>query len=137
MESKSFLDDSQQYHNTDSETQMMIEQELPLTSKFRMLMDLTLTLVKEIELLKDIEELQALGHQRRLSLKEQLNHFETEMIRKALIHTGGHQSRAARLLGVKVTTLHEKIKRYGIDPYLSDENDDAESSLVVTGEDEF
>jgi DNA-binding NtrC family response regulator len=50
-----------------------------------------------------------------LSLAEQVRRFEAELIRSALIKTGGRQRRAARLLGVKVTTLHTKIKRYHID----------------------
>jgi DNA-binding NtrC family response regulator len=50
-----------------------------------------------------------------LSLSEQVHRFEAELIRSALIKTGGRQRRAARLLGVKVTTLHTKIKRYRID----------------------
>ena len=50
-----------------------------------------------------------------LSLSEQVRRFEAELIRSALIKTGGRQRRAARLLGVKVTTLHTKIKRYHID----------------------
>lgn len=137
MEARSVFNESRrQYRDADTEAQRILEQQLPPSSKFRMLIELTLRLLKEIELLKEIQELQAPGHQPGLSLKEQLRRFEIEMIRKALIHTRGHQSRAARLLGVKVTTLHEKIKRYGTDPDLSVENDDAGSSFVVTGEDE-
>jgi DNA-binding NtrC family response regulator len=115
----------------------MQERQPPLTSRFRTLVELTLTLLKEIERLKDMQELQALGHQRRLSLKEELCRLEIEMIRRALIETGGHQSRAARLLGVKVTTLHEKIKRYGIDPDLAVENTDGGTSFEVSDDEEF
>jgi transcriptional regulator with GAF, ATPase, and Fis domain len=35
-------------------------------------------------------------------------------IRSALARTHRNQSQAAQLLGVKITTLHAKIKRYGI-----------------------
>jgi DNA-binding NtrC family response regulator len=41
--------------------------------------------------------------------------FEIKLIRTALIKTGGNQRRAAFLLGVKTTTLHNKIKVYGIE----------------------
>jgi hypothetical protein len=51
-----------------------------------------------------------------------------------LIQTGGHQTRAARLLGVKVSTLHEKIKRYGIEPNVSAANDRVVSSIDVAAE---
>ena len=40
--------------------------------------------------------------------------FEIDMIRPALDQTGGHQSRAARLLGLNATTLNSKIKTYNI-----------------------
>jgi transcriptional regulator with GAF, ATPase, and Fis domain len=40
--------------------------------------------------------------------------FEVSLIRTALGRTSGSQTRAARLLGLKPTTLNAKIKRYGI-----------------------
>lgn len=49
-----------------------------------------------------------------LNLREELRRFEIELIFRALTHTHGHQSRAARLLGVNATTLNSKIKRYQI-----------------------
>jgi DNA-binding NtrC family response regulator len=130
MEARSVSEDREQYHdaNAEAQTMLMSERRLPLSSKFKMLVELTLTLLKEIELLKDIQELQSLDRRENLSLKEELRRFEIEMIRKALIQTNGHQSRAARLLGVKVTTLHEKLKRYDIDPNLLVESDDDDSS---------
>src|SRR5215212_6200490 len=39
---------------------------------------------------------------------------EVRLIRTALGRTSGSQTRAARLLGLKPTTLNAKIKRYGI-----------------------
>ena len=41
--------------------------------------------------------------------------FEIDMIRHALYLTNGHQSFAAKLLGIKKTTLHAKLKRFSID----------------------
>jgi hypothetical protein len=49
-----------------------------------------------------------------LNLQCEVNRFEAELIRKALIETSGRQRPAAKLLGVKVSTLHTKIKRHGI-----------------------
>ena len=49
-----------------------------------------------------------------LDMKTEVRRFETELIRSALIRTGGRQRPAARILGVKVTTLNSKIKRYKI-----------------------
>jgi len=48
---------------------------------------------------------------------DEVRRFETDLIRWALLHTGGHQRRAARMLNLKVTTLNAKIKRYGIRPH--------------------
>ena len=47
-------------------------------------------------------------------LQSMVREFETELIRRALIRTGGKQRAAARLLGEKKTTLNAKIIRYGI-----------------------
>lgn len=41
-------------------------------------------------------------------------HAEGEAIRRALIATQGNKSQAARLLRTNYTTLHGKMKRYGI-----------------------
>ena len=40
---------------------------------------------------------------------------EIDMIRHALYLTNGHQSFAAKLLGIKKTTLHAKLKRFDIE----------------------
>lgn len=50
-----------------------------------------------------------------IELQAEVRRFERELIRSALIQTGGCQRQAARLLGTKVTTLNTKIKRYKID----------------------
>ncbi len=45
---------------------------------------------------------------------DEVRRFETDLIRRALDQTSGHQSRAARLLGLNATTLNSKIKTYNI-----------------------
>src|SRR5437763_578173 len=45
---------------------------------------------------------------------DEVRRFEIDLIRRALDRTGGHQSRAARLLGMNATTLNSKIKTYNI-----------------------
>ncbi|HLO00098.1 MAG TPA: helix-turn-helix domain-containing protein [Pyrinomonadaceae bacterium] len=49
-----------------------------------------------------------------LNLQREVHRFEAELIRMALVETGGRQRRAARLLGMKATTLSTKIKRHRI-----------------------
>ena len=51
---------------------------------------------------------------RGVNFYEQVKMFEVDLIRRALDQTGGHQSRAARLLGLNATTLNSKIKSYNI-----------------------
>ncbi|MGI8640629.1 MAG: sigma-54-dependent transcriptional regulator [Pyrinomonadaceae bacterium] len=51
---------------------------------------------------------------RGVNFYNEMRRFETDLIRRALDQTGGHQSRAARLLGLNATTLNSKIKSYNI-----------------------
>ncbi|HEY5403085.1 MAG TPA: sigma-54 dependent transcriptional regulator [Pyrinomonadaceae bacterium] len=51
---------------------------------------------------------------RGINFYEEVRRFEIDLIRRALEQTGGHQSRAARLLGMNATTLNSKIKTYNI-----------------------
>ncbi|MGH9854861.1 MAG: sigma-54-dependent transcriptional regulator [Blastocatellia bacterium] len=51
---------------------------------------------------------------RGISFYDEVSRFEIELIRRALELTGGHQSRAAKLLGMNNTTLNSKIKVYNI-----------------------
>jgi DNA-binding NtrC family response regulator len=47
-------------------------------------------------------------------LQTEVQRYEADLIRSALIKARGRQRQAARLLGVKVTTLNAKIKKYDI-----------------------
>ncbi|HJU55851.1 MAG TPA: sigma-54 dependent transcriptional regulator [Pyrinomonadaceae bacterium] len=58
----------------------------------------------------------ALDIGRGVNFYDEVRRFEIDLIRRALEQTGGHQSRAARLLGMNATTLNSKIKTYNIDP---------------------
>ncbi len=51
---------------------------------------------------------------RGINFYEQVRSFEIDLITRALDQTSGHQSRAARLLGLNATTLNSKIKSYNI-----------------------
>lgn len=51
---------------------------------------------------------------RGVNFYDEVRKFEMDLIRRALEQTGGHQSRAARLLGLNATTLNSKIKTYNI-----------------------
>ena len=75
------------------------------------LREAALTLLREVETLTRQQEPEING---KLGLQEEVQRYESELIRHALQRTHGNQRRAAKLLGVKVTTLNCKIKRLGI-----------------------
>ena len=75
------------------------------------LREAAVTLLREVESLAKQQEPQNGDH---LGLQEEVQRYESELIRHALLRTRGNQRRAAKLLGVKVTTLNCKIKRFGI-----------------------
>ena len=75
------------------------------------LREAAMTLLREVESLASQQEPPST---QRLGLQEEMQRYESELIRDALHRTRGNQRRAAKLLGVKVTTLNCKIKRLGI-----------------------
>lgn len=52
--------------------------------------------------------------EKEMNFDEEVKNFEVHLIERALEKTGGNQREAARLLKLKHTTLHSKIKRYEI-----------------------
>ena len=74
------------------------------------LREAALTVLKELESLTNSQS----EPDRKLGLQEEVQRYEIELIQNALHKTRGNQRQAAKLLGVKVTTLNCKIKRYGI-----------------------
>ena len=49
-----------------------------------------------------------------VDLADEVQRYEVDLIRCALTRSGGRQRGAAALLGIRPTTLHAKIKRYGL-----------------------
>lgn len=94
----------------------------PVRNRVGRLVDLTNTLLREIETLArdraftdEIGRLQALLLSDGIDLFQETKRFEINLIRLALKQTGGHQARAAKLLNIKPTTLNSKIKLHGIE----------------------
>ena len=80
------------------------------------LKSLAMLLLREVESLqKTPSDVNKVLEDDELCLYERTQQFEEELIRAALIKTGGNQRQAAKLLGTKETTLNVKIKRYRID----------------------
>jgi DNA-binding NtrC family response regulator len=67
------------------------------------------------EMIRDSEGFsESIDISRGVNFYDEVRKFEVDLIRRALEQTGGHQSRAARLLGLNATTLNSKIKTYNI-----------------------
>lgn len=98
--------------NSNSYSENVLQQ-----SQLEALKSLSLLLIREIDSLRGDQEnyIKKLENHKRINLAEEVQKFETEMIRSALILSMGRQSKAAQLLGIKLTTLNAKIKRYKID----------------------
>ncbi len=82
-----------------------------LPEQIEMLQKAALSLLKEVQ---TISTLEATDIVRGIKFYDEVERFERELIMRALELTGGHQVRASRLLGLKVTTLNSKVKRYRI-----------------------
>lgn len=86
-----------------------------LDARLDRLQTTALSLVQEIKSLKitgskvDVTE--------GVDFYDEVRRFEIDLICQALVLTDGHQIRAARLLGLGVSTLNSIIKRYGICPH--------------------
>lgn len=104
-----------------------------IDAKVASLKVLALTLLKEIESMEDDSATQT-GQE--LNLHDEVHRFEAEMIKSALTKTGGRQRRAARLLGVKVTTLNTKIKRHKIIVTESGKAPDTDPNRLVESQSE-
>src|SRR5215813_10522535 len=81
--------------------------------------DVRLNTLRET-VLQLLDEVESLAISRPIDIKrgarfsDEVRQFEVSLIRTALGRTSGSQTRAAKLLGLKPTTLNAKIKRYGI-----------------------
>ena len=101
--------------STDSELESHVQQ-LTLLAR---------ALASEIEALqRDLSFDRALGRQidfenDGIDFYDEVERYEIELIESALDKCGGNQSRAARLLGLKSTTLNAKLKHYGLNPVRS------------------
>ena len=86
------------------------QREMVLNSRLDSLREIALSLLTELETFGRA----ATAANGRIRLDDEVKRFEIDLIRAALDRTRGNQSRAARILGVRKTTLNAKIKRYQI-----------------------
>ena len=62
-----------------------------------------------------VPEPQKLDVQQGINFYDEVRRFEVSLIKQALFYTNGKQTAAASLLNLNATTLHSKIKFYGIE----------------------
>jgi len=86
-----------------------IHNQVILDNRLGTLREVALTLLKEVESLRDVQPIK-----QPVRLHDEVQRFEIELINSALSRSRGNQTHAAHLLGVKLTTLNSKIKRYKI-----------------------
>ena len=100
----------------------VLMREATLDNRLDALKEVALTLLGTVDSLRSPQP----TRDHSISLQDEVQRFETDLIRTALERTGGNQARAARLLGVKHTTLNAKIKRYRIrcDEYAAEADKD-------------
>jgi DNA-binding NtrC family response regulator len=79
--------------------------------KLKVMKEIALALVEEIEALSCVR---SVNISRGINLHEEMRMFEVHLVQSALERTGGHQTKAAQLLGINLTTLHNKLKRLNI-----------------------
>ena len=104
-------------HNLNSLEEIEPE-ELP-KNRVEMLKNLAISILQELENLSENKpNPQNLFNGKKISLCDEVQNFESELIRAALIQVNGNQRRAAKLLNTKITTLNAKIKRYRIEPLM-------------------
>jgi DNA-binding NtrC family response regulator len=81
--------------------------------KVKILRNVALWLIEEIDAL---DYVRSVNIRRGINLHDEMRWFEIHLVQSALERTGGHQTRAAQLLGINLTTLHNKLKRLNISP---------------------
>lgn len=82
------------------------------SAKSEVLKTVAYTLLRQVY---GVTEPQKLDVQRGIDFYDEVRRFEVSLIKQALFYTNGKQTAAASLLNLNATTLHSKIKFYGIE----------------------
>jgi transcriptional regulator with PAS, ATPase and Fis domain len=80
-------------------------------NELKTLSKLALVILGEIKALESVNRIKL---QNSIDLLSEVRNFEINLIKLALLHSGGSQQRAAQLLGISESTLSWKMKRYKI-----------------------
>jgi len=94
----------------------------PSQKRLELLCEISAVIASELQLLHDNRSLAECFTDRqsivsgRVDFYAEVRRFEISLIRRVLARTAGNQTIAARILGLKGTTLNAKIKKYRIVP---------------------
>jgi DNA-binding NtrC family response regulator len=70
--------------------------------------------VPTVLLVDDKEKIHAPAAERRPSYREQMDAFERNLLRGALVASGGNRSEAARRLRLNRVTFYDRLRRHGL-----------------------
>ena len=85
-------------------------------NRIEALKTLTKLLLREVESLEEISPSEnTLNAESVINLNDKVQRYEINLICTALLESRGNQSKAAKKLGMKNSTLHAKIRRFEID----------------------
>jgi len=117
---QAILKDSENLRLSSSQSHLKLA-EKPDHDRIQRVVDLADALLSEAETLardkaftEEANKLRPLDILGGIDFYDEVQRFETHLIQMALNETGGNQAKAARLLGIKATTLNSKIKLFNI-----------------------
>ena len=88
----------------------------PVANRIEALKALAKLLLHEVEMLGEISPSSgSQTNETEINLTEKIQRYEADLICGALFAVNGKQRKAAKMLGMKNSTLNAKIKRYEID----------------------
>lgn len=85
-------------------------------NRLEVLTVLSQTVLRELDALKRDENPINAMKVKIVDLAREMECYEVGLIRCVLLTAGGRQRQAARMLNLKATTLHAKIRLFGINP---------------------
>lgn len=122
-----FSNSEQRYVEANAERRTLTESLSRPSSKIEIVEKLARALLEEIATLREPNRVQMRDDAQAVSLNDQVRRFEAKLLLYALKRTGGHQARAAQMLGIKPTTFHYKMKRCQL---TADAPDGAETAVA-------
>lgn len=98
-------------HTPEQPSLLPVADEKTWSSELKTLSKLALVILGEIKALESVNRIRV---QSGIDLLSEVRNFEINLIKLALLHSGGSQQRAAQMLGISESTLSWKMKRYKI-----------------------